>query len=365
MAQADQVTPATSPNGIIAFSRSSTTIEEAWTGRRPPFAKSDELCEDLQYPEDPEKPRHFRSRTSAGTLPDAPRVRLDEPSQVLSYCLEDLDTPKLNSLGDKLWWTCTSTAIASLTQHGVLDRRIQITEDPAVHCLWVEGVVYLKPLPLYLTSYAFWEYLYDDVTDQVAVEQRKRLKATALGFVRTYAYLIQRRSDFELARRSNLLPHCKITFEAFVAFISAFDAMPDRAVSSRWRYGLIELDALNFHSAIHLRRWHLNRFESRYAAYFQRFFPVVLFIFALFSVALSAMQVILSAKQLWDTDDTGLKRVLAAFVWAASEAIGWSIAFGLFFMIWWICISSIETWKRRKMMKHAQKLFKEENATMP
>lgn len=365
MAQADGVTPATSPNGATAFSRSSTAIGEAWTGHGPPFAKSDELCEALQYPEDLARPRRFRSCASTRTLPDAPRVRLDEPSEILTYCMNDLDTPKLNLLHDKLWWACTSTKIESLTQHAVLDRRIQITEDPSVHCLWVEGTVYLKPLPLYLTSYAFWEYLYDTTSDRVAVQERERLRATALGFVRTYACLIQRRSDFDMARRSNLLPCCEITFETFVAFISAFDAVPDRAVSSRWRYGLIELDALNFRSAVHLRRWHLNRFESRYAAYFQRFFPVVLFIFALFSVALSAMQVILSAKQLWDTEDKSLKRILGAFVWAASEAIGWSVAFGVFFMIWWACISSVETWKRWKMMKRARKDFKGENAPAP
>ncbi|KAF2623248.1 hypothetical protein BU25DRAFT_319798, partial [Macroventuria anomochaeta] len=227
------------------------------------------------------------------TLPDAPRVYLHAPSQILSYCLDDLDTPKLNHLGEKLWWAGPCPEIVSLTQQLVLDRRIQVTEDPAVHCLWVEGLVYLKPLPSYLTSYAFWEYLYDVSIDQTSLEERKRLKATALGFLRTYARLIQRRSDFNLARRSDLLPLGSTTFEAFVAFITAFDTVPDQAVSSRWRFGLLQLDALNFHSALHLRRWHLNRFESRYTAYFERFFPVVLFIFALFSVALSAMQVIL------------------------------------------------------------------------
>ena len=179
----------------------------------------------------------------------------------------------------------------SLSQQLVVDRIIRITEDPEVHCVWVEGIVYLKPLPAYLTSYAFWEYLCDGATEGDDLEERERLRVTSLRFLRTYAHLIQRRSDFNLARRHDLLPPCNgnLTFEAFVAFISAFDSVPDKAVSSRWRYGLLQLDALNFHSAIHLWRWHLNRFESRYTVYFQRFFPVVLFNFALFSVALSAM----------------------------------------------------------------------------
>jgi len=231
--------------------------------------------------------------------------------------------------------------------------------------LWAEGIVYLKPLPSYLTSYAFWEHLYEDVNDQAEAEERERLKATALGFGRTYARLIQRRSDFNLACRSDLLPSEGVSFEAFVAFISAFDAVTDKAVSSRWRLGLLQLDALNFHSAIHLRRWHLNRYESRYTAYFQRFFPVVLFIFALFSVALSAMQVMLGARQLWDTDNKGLRKTLGVFMWFATESIGWSLAFGLLFMIWWVGISTVEALKRRKMMKRAQQKLRQELPTVP
>ncbi|KAJ4987070.1 hypothetical protein SVAN01_07486 [Stagonosporopsis vannaccii] len=365
MAQAEHITPATSPGGATSFSRSSTAADEVRTGRLPPFAKCDQLCSHLEYFQEPGTPRGFRCLSLGNSLPDAPRVRLDEPSRILSYCLDDLDTPNLNRMGEKLWWAGPSPDILPLTQHVVLDRRIQLTEDPAVHCLWVEGIIYLKPLPSYLTSHAFWEWLYEGVDDQAEAEERERLKATALGFVRTYARLIQRRSDFHLACRSDLLRPDGTSFEAFVAFISAFDSVPDKAVSSRWRLGHLQLDALNFHSAIHLRRWHLNRFESRYTAYFQRFFPVVLFIFALFSVALSAMQVILGARQLWDTDNKGLKKTLGVFTWFATESIGWSLAFGLLFMIWWICISTVEALKRRKMMKRAKQRLRHELATTP
>ncbi|KAL1648936.1 hypothetical protein SLS61_006668 [Didymella pomorum] len=367
MAQPAQITPATSPDGSATFSRSSTAAEELWTGHRVPFARCDELCSDLEYLQEPEKPHCLRNRTADRTLPDAPRIHLDALSNIIQYCIKDLDAPQLNLLGDKLCWVGPSPEIVSLSQQLVLDRTIRITEDPEVHCVWVEGIVYMKPLPAYLTSYAFWEYLYDGAAERDGLEERERLRATSLGFLRTYAHLVQRRSDFNLARRHDLLPTCngKLTFEAFVAFISAFDSVPNKAVSSRWRYGLLQLDALNFHSAIHLRRWHLNRFESRYTAYFQRFFPVVLFIFALFSVALSAMQVIIGAKQMWDTDNKGLKTALSLFVWFATESIGWSIAFGLLFVVWWVCISSVEVWKRRKTMKRMQKASKEDRTATP
>ncbi|OAL47438.1 hypothetical protein IQ07DRAFT_467666, partial [Pyrenochaeta sp. DS3sAY3a] len=236
------------------------------------------------------------------TLPDAPRIRLECPSEVIAYCLEDLDTPALNKFGDKLWWAGPTPRVAPLTQQAVLDRRIQVTQDPSVHLLWTEGILYVKPLPAYLASHAFWAYLLDPSNSDINSEQREQLKTTCLGFLKTYSSLIKHRSDFNLARRHDLLASFgNATFESFIAFISNFDALPDSAISSRWRYGVINLNALNFHSALHLRRWHLNRFESRYGTYFQRFFPAVLFVFALLSVVLSAMQVILGARQLWDT----------------------------------------------------------------
>jgi hypothetical protein len=219
---------------------------------------------------------------------------------------------------------------------------------------------------VYLTSYAFWQYLLDPSNDDISPEERERLKATSLGFLKMYASLIQRRSDFNLARRHDLLAsYDSITFEAFIAFISSFDAIPSKAISSRWRYGLVHLDALNFHSAIQLRRWHLNRFESRYAAYFSRFFPVMLFIFAVFSVMLSAMQVILAAKQISDTDKEGLKKTLGVFVWFGTEAIGWSLAFSLLLVFWWIGISSVEALNRRKTQKKVRKRLKEEGIGLP
>jgi hypothetical protein len=288
---------------------------------------------------------------------------LECPSDVISYSLEDLDTPSLNKFGTKMWWADPTPDIVTLSQHSVLERKIQVTEDPSVHLLWTEGLIFVKPLPKYLASYAYWEFILDPTNTEIANDDREKLKATALGFVRTYASLVRRRSDFNLARRHDLLGSFgNTTFEAFVAFISSFDGIPDRDISSRWRYGVLNLDALNFHSGIHLRRWHLNRFESRYGTYFSRFFPVVLFIFAIFSVILSAMQVITGARQLWDTDNEGLKRTLGIMEWASTEAIGWSLGFGVCFLIWFIWMCTAEAVKRRRMQHLIKKRLKKECA---
>jgi hypothetical protein len=363
MASADAPSP-TLPSSTCAasFSRSSTAAEEVWNKTRVPFEKHLQLCDKLDYCRLEEK-THLRSNASSQTLPDAPRIRLECHSSILEYCVADLDTPGLNKLGEKLWRAGPTPDVVPLSQHTVLERRIQITEDPSVHLLWIEGILYLKPIPAYLTSFAFWEFLVD-ATDDASVEERRRLVATCLGFLKSYASLVRRRSDFNLAKRHELLGSLgDTTFESFVAFIACFDSVPDIAISSRWRYGLIQLDALNFHSAILLRRWHLNRFEARWTTYFSRFFPVVLFIFALFSVMLSAMQVIIAAKQMWDTDNQGLKRTLGIFVWFGTEAIGWSMGFGAFFAVCWFGIITNEVWHRRRMQKKVQKRLKREGVS--
>ncbi|KAF2801000.1 hypothetical protein K505DRAFT_320103 [Melanomma pulvis-pyrius CBS 109.77] len=248
-----------------------------------------------------------------------------------------------------------------------------------MHCIWAENIVFFKPIPRYLGSFAFWEYVLDSSPHCISgsgSDDREKLLATALGFLGTYARLIQRRSDFNIALRHGLLASftrkdgyedgriaAQLSFEDFSLFIASFDALPSCTISTRWRFGELVLGPLNFHSVLYLRRWHLNRYEGRYAAYFQRFFPVVLFMFALFSVALSAMQVILGAKQLWETENKELKRTLGVFIWFATEAIAWSVAFGAVFVVWWIGISGSEAWKRHRLQKRMRK--KVEGSGMP
>jgi hypothetical protein len=362
MAEKDVASPvSTSSPSITTFSQSSTAINAVWDKTKVPFEKDFELCKDLDYCRDSERKPVLRSHAGTQTLPDAPRVYLNCTSRVVEYCTKDMDTPGLNKLGEKLWWAGPTPAVVPLSQHYVLERRIQITEDPSVHLLWVEGILYVKPIPAYLTCFAFWEFLMDESETDESSEDYACLIATCLGFLKTYASLVQRRSDFNLAKNHGLLESLgDVSFEQFIAFIACFDNVPDLVISSRWRYGLIQLDALNFHSSIHLRRWHLNRFEARYATYFSRFFPVVLFVFALFSVVLSAMQVIIAAKQIWDTDNKGLKKVLKLFVWFGTEAIGWSLGMGGFFVFWWFGIMGNEVWARRRIQRRIKKRLKAE-----
>jgi hypothetical protein len=80
---------------------------------------------------------------------------------------------------------------------------------------------------------------------------------------------------------------------------------------------------------------------------------------------LSAMQVILAARQIWGTDNKGLKKTLESFAWFSTEAIGWSLVFNMLFVVWWIGISGVAVWGRRKVQRKVQKRLKEEGVVFP
>ncbi|KAF2472968.1 uncharacterized protein BDR25DRAFT_302532 [Lindgomyces ingoldianus] len=358
----EEVNPPTSDHSVAAVSRSSTSTTAVWKSV-PQFEKCDQLCDELEYSlQESEKPYSLYSHGPRQTLPDAPRIPLNS-CLLVSYCLEDLETLGLDKLGKRLWLVGPRPNLRSLTEQLTIGRQIILTENPNNHLIWDEDLLYLKPLPAYLCSYAFWEYLLDPFNEAINQDERDRLRATSLGFLRTYASLIRRRSDFMIALKHGLLSSFpSITFEDFTKFIMAFEGLPESAVSMRYRLGELPLSPLNFYSALFLHRWHLHRYEHRYSAYFSRYFPVILFLFAGFSVVLSAMQVILGAKSLWETENKGLKKTLGLFVWFGTEAIGWSIAFGILLVIWWICISTTDELKKRRMKKQWKKKQAEEVA---
>ncbi|KAF2193281.1 hypothetical protein K469DRAFT_796206 [Zopfia rhizophila CBS 207.26] len=124
-----------------------------------------------------------------------------------------------------------------------------------MHCVWTGELIFLKPLPACICLYAFWEHLFDSSNEVIDPEDRERLVATLLGFLRTYTNLIQHRSDFFVARKHVLLSSFDhTTFQFFSHFIMAFDALLDSAISSRWRFGELPLEHLNFYSAVSLHK---------------------------------------------------------------------------------------------------------------
>lgn len=134
---------------------------------------------------------------------------------------------------------------------------------------------------------------------------REKILQGARGLLRTYYHLIKYESDFDIAQTSRLLPQ-DVTWEEFADFIGGSQLIRDSEVSPRFTYGELRLTRLNFWSRFFLKRWRYEEGLPQYGAFFNEFYGHILFVFAVFSLILSALQVELAAESLVDDKWSGL-----------------------------------------------------------
>jgi hypothetical protein len=179
----------------------------------------------------------------------------------------------------------------------VLGRTIVITEDPRLHLVWYYDRVFIKPLPKYLLSHNFWKvYLLDH--ESVLGPRQQRIREAALGFIRTYRYLIKHESDFLIAQDDalHLIPK-GVRHEEFCNLSLHLKNICDSRVSDRYTYGELSLTRLNFWAKVILHKLHFHCVQRQYGEYFAHYFGPILFIFAIVSIILSAMQVEIAVDQ--------------------------------------------------------------------
>ncbi|SPO02530.1 uncharacterized protein DNG_05203 [Cephalotrichum gorgonifer] len=252
---------------------------------------------------------------SARHVPGYPHISLDDGGRVGVLLTRDLCSDDLDRVAHKLWWMSKqdSGSISPLHRQLVKRRAIVVTEDPKLHLVWIYDRIFIKPLPRYITSYAFWrDYLSGDTRSDT---RRERIRRAALGYLRTYRHLIQHESDLRIAQEPSLcLVPADITWEQFCNFSSCLGSIGDRDVSLRYAYGEIRLTRLNFYAPFLLRRSYFQRVEYQYGSYFARFYGPLLFVFGIASVVLSGLQVIVSV-------DEGQAGWMGATVWISVTAI--------------------------------------------
>lgn len=236
-------------------------------------------------------------------LPGQPRIHLNS-LDLPAYLQSEFTTPDLDKVAPHLWLVATqdSSHIAPLTKQLVRGRHPVITENPNLHLVWVNDRIYIKPIPKYLFSHAFWEFYLPSRPDSLPSSSspgdihQDTVYRAALGFLRSYAYLVRHRSDFRIATREEyaLIPK-GIKYADFVQFIARFQAAPDDAVSPRYHFGDLRLSRLNFWAKFFLGRFTFHKMHQQYSGQFKQYYGPLLFIFGFLSVALSAMQVVLAA----------------------------------------------------------------------
>ena len=263
-------------------------------GSSPPFSAALELEHSLQQ-------WHAKEFKSNITLPGHPRIELSDMDDTIGFVLSDIDCPSLNALEPYLWLISTPRHdnITPLHRQRLRGRQIIPLEDPDMHLVWRRHEIFVKPLPAYLLSHAFWEQLLLNTTSPQP-EERQRVVRAAMGLLRTYASLIRHPSDFRIAKHDELeLVPKDVSWEDFSRFIAKFHTLSETHVCARYqKYGELRYSRLNILVKLLFLRWNYCYILGDYQAYFERFYGPILFVFAVLSVMLNAMQVELAVESL-------------------------------------------------------------------
>ena len=325
----------------------------------PPFPKENQLCNELDSIKDSHPIKV--SPTPSVCLPGQPCIKVTDSTRLNEFLTAEFWAEDLENISHKLWvmTTPSSSNINSLHRQLVKGRHIVVTEDPRLHLVWIHGRIFIKPIPTYLMSHQFWTKVLlkqsYQPTSSLTVD-RDSIKRAALGFLRTYAYLIRHQSDFMIAQQDNLrLVPPNIDWTKFCQFVSNFSKIQDDHVSGRYQYGELRLTRLNFYAKFFLGKFYYEQIYGQYGDYFSRLYAPILFIFAIASTILNAMQVEMAAEQILDTPSMSLGLISSWVSRISSVGIGF-VAFSFSFLWLWLFLDEwIYTLKRRPWRRHRKR----------
>ncbi|KAI1077267.1 hypothetical protein F5B20DRAFT_552943 [Whalleya microplaca] len=223
----------------------------------------------------------------------------------------ELSCPVLDELYPHLHFVAvkSSSHIEPLHVHLRKGREIRITEDPSLHLVWSYSHIWIKPLPSFLLKSNIW-----DTHLAFGQDKHSQHRLLALGFIRSYSYLIRHRSDYLMAKEANLLPFLKKDdsederpgeYLRFRNFLEILRNLPDHWQRNRWHFGQFRLSRLNWAVRIlqptprsngMLRRLYYEEEFQQSSQFIRDAGPMLLFVFAALSLVLSSMQVTLAAR---------------------------------------------------------------------
>lgn len=191
----------------------------------------------------------------------------------------------LESIHKQLWYAGRKGNISPLHHQKVIRRDIILTERAQLHLVWSDKTIYIKRLDDELLD---WEYFSKVVCENEVVHR------AASGFLLSYARLIEYPSDLELAKIHGLV-NKDIEWKAWQTFRSSvLHHLADRDVHDRYEYGELRLGRLNQICRMNLLALSYFNVHRDYSSYFGDNYMILVALFALVSVALSAMQVMTS-----------------------------------------------------------------------
>lgn len=308
-----------------------------------PFSKANQLVRDLELD---------NGAPTATALPGYPSIMLSNTPQLRRLLKKEFWCEDLETIAPRLWimTTFSSANINPLHRQRVKDREIVVTEEVRLHLVWIHNRIFIKPLPRYLLSHAFWATHLAKGSDQQDNHQRNVYKA-ATGFLRTYRYLVQHESDFRIAQQDHLcLVPKDVDWPSFCRFVSELDRIEDSTVSRRYCYGELRLTRLNFYAPLLLRRFHFEQVHGQYGDFFGRLYGPILFAFAVVSTILNSMQVALATEQLEAAYWESVRHICWYF--SVGSFVGAATISSWFILLWlWIFLDEWIYTMRRKFEK--------------
>ncbi|KAF2230875.1 hypothetical protein EV356DRAFT_569960 [Viridothelium virens] len=252
------------------------------------------FCDHLNFNKYQPSPTSF----PPSSLPGFPCLLIRDVSVLSQFFNQELWCKDLDQISRYLWMMSSQSSanISALHHQRVKGREVILTEDPKLHLIWRYDRIYLKPVPEYLLCPHIWKSVL--LNPEALLEDKRDIVCTsALGFLRTYAYLIRHESDLRIAKTRELIPPF-VTWHQWCLLRMDLLKIEDSEVSPRYRFGEIRLTRLNFYVKILLRKSHYHRVHQQYGEYFASFYAPILFIFGVVSATLSSMQLVATVEQI-------------------------------------------------------------------
>lgn len=212
-------------------------------------------------------------------------------------------------------------------------REILVYEQMDMHLVWGSNRIYLKPIPGYLLDYSFWNDLLvcksnarcecfkhqgSTPSTQTASIQpslqiqnqsqrqrctRRHLYGIALGFLLSYAALIQYESDFRIAQSAYLMPQ-NVDWKSWRELVKQISEPKNVGnIDKRFRFGELRLSRLNTIYRFRLGTLRGYKFGlQNYGEYFRQNLAPIVSLIAYIAIVLTAMQVGLATDRLGQND---------------------------------------------------------------
>lgn len=271
----------------------------------------------------------------AATLPPCVRAKVSGVAGIKSQVQEEFVCPQLDQAASYLWTLSTpsSSNISPLHKQAIIGRTVCLTLEARLHLLWANGRMFVKPLPHYMLSTAFWENFLIPGKPDTSSEAVSAF-ASALGFLRTYTFLIQCPQDLAIAQQEHLqLVPKSISWEQWSNFAMHICNIDDKDVSGRYLYGEIRLSRLNLLAPLILQTSYYKYMHKQHFDRFVRLFAPFLFVFAIMATVLSAMQVAASTNlDGWVNPSSTL---WPFFVWFSLISVFLGLGVFVFFIVFW------------------------------